>query len=50
MEKVDIGNLKEMKITELNKLAKGLNVNGMSGAGNRILFLKFFRHKQKRKG
>lgn len=40
MEKLDIGKLKEMKISELNKLAKELKVNGMSGLKKQELIFK----------
>src|SRR3989338_4017598 len=40
MEKLDIGNLKDMKISELNKLAKELNVNGISGLRKQDLIFK----------
>ena len=40
MEKLDIKNLKEMKINELNKVAKELNVNGLSGLKKQDLIFK----------
>ena len=40
MEKLDIKNLKDMKITELNKLAKELNASGISGLKKQDLIFK----------
>ncbi len=50
MEKLDIKNLKEMKISELNKLAKDLNASGTSGLKKQDLIFKYFRLRRKRKG
>ncbi len=50
MEKVDIGNLKEMKITELNRLAKGLDVNGASGLRKQDLIFKILQAQAEKEG
>jgi transcription termination factor Rho len=50
MEKVDIGNLKQMKISELNKFAKGLNVNGFSGLRKQDLIFKILQAQAEREG
>ena len=50
MEKLDIGNLKEMKITELNKLAKELNVNGASGLKKQDLIFKILQAQAEKDG
>ncbi len=50
MEKVDIGNLKEMKITELTKFAKGLNVNGVSGLRKQDLIFKILQAQAEKEG
>lgn len=50
MEKLDIGNLKEMKISELNKLAKELNVNGMSGLKKQDLIFKILQAQAEKEG
>ena len=50
MEQVDIGNLKEMKITELNKLAKELNVNGISGVKKQDLIFKILQAQAEKEG
>ncbi len=50
MEKLDIGNLKEMKITELNKLAKELNVNGVSGVKKQDLIFKILQAQAEKEG
>ena len=50
MEKLDIGNLKEMKMTELNKLAKDLNVNGMSGLKKQDLIFKVLQAQAEKEG
>lgn len=50
MEKVDIGKLKEMKIPELNKLAKGLNVNGISALRKQDLIFKILQAQAERDG
>ena len=50
MEKLDIGNLKEMKIAELNKLAKELNVNGVSGLKKQDLIFKILQAQAEKEG
>ena len=50
MEKLDIGNLKDMKITELNKLAKELNVNGVSGVKKQDLIFKILQAQAEKEG
>ena len=50
MEKLDIGNLKEMKITELNKKARELNVNGVSGLKKQDLIFKVLQAQAEKEG
>ncbi len=50
MEKLDIGKLKEMKITELNKLAKELNANGTSGLRKQDLIFKILQSQAEKEG
>jgi len=50
VEKLDIGNLKDMKITELNKLAKELNVNGVSGVKKQDLIFKILQAQAEKEG
>ena len=50
MEKLDIGNLKEMKIIELNKLAKELNINGISGLRKQDLIFKVLQAQAEKEG
>jgi transcription termination factor Rho len=50
VEKLDIRNLKEMKISELNKLAKELNVNGMSGLKKQDLIFKILQAQAEKEG
>ncbi|MFA5145453.1 MAG: transcription termination factor Rho [Candidatus Omnitrophota bacterium] len=50
MEKLDIGKLKEMKITELNKLAKELNTNGVSGLKKQDLIFRILQAQAEREG
>ncbi|MCX5702811.1 MAG: transcription termination factor Rho [Candidatus Omnitrophica bacterium] len=50
MEKLDIGALKEIKITELNKLAKELNVNGISGLRKQDLIFKILQAQAEKEG
>ncbi len=50
MEKLDIGSLKEIKITELNKLAKELNVNGVSGLRKQDLIFKILQAQAEKEG
>ncbi|MFH1458373.1 MAG: transcription termination factor Rho [Candidatus Omnitrophota bacterium] len=50
MEKLDIGNLKDMKITELNKLARELHVNGTSGLKKQDLIFKVLQAQAEKEG
>jgi transcription termination factor Rho len=50
MEQVDIGNLKDMKILELNKLARELNVNGVSGLKKQDLIFKILQAQAEKEG
>ena len=50
MEKVDIGNLKQMKISELNKFARELNVNGFSGLRKQDLIFKILQAQAEKEG
>ena len=50
MEKLDIKNLKEMKITELNKVAKELNANGTSGLRKQDLIFKILQAQAEKEG
>jgi transcription termination factor Rho len=49
-QKLDIRNLKDMKITELNKLAKDLNVNGISGIKKQELIFKILQAQAEKEG
>jgi len=50
VEKLDIGNLKDMKITELNKRAKELNINGISGLKKQDLIFKILQAQAEKEG
>lgn len=50
MEKLEIKNLKEIKITELNKLAKELNINGVSGLKKQELIFKILQAQAEKEG
>ncbi|MBM3246346.1 MAG: transcription termination factor Rho [Candidatus Omnitrophica bacterium] len=50
MEKLEIKHLKEMKITELNKLARELNVNGTSGLKKQELIFKILQAQAEKEG
>ncbi len=50
MEKLDIKNLKEMKITELNKLSKELNAQGTSGLKKQDLIFKILQAQAEKEG
>jgi len=50
VEKLDIGKLKEMKITELNKLARDLKVNGTSGVKKQDLIFKVLQAQAEKEG
>ncbi|MDD4908881.1 MAG: transcription termination factor Rho [Candidatus Omnitrophota bacterium] len=47
---MDIRNLKDMKITELNKLARDLNVNGISGIKKQELIFKILQAQAEKEG
>ena len=49
-EKVEIGKLKEMKIVELTKLAKELNVNGISGLKKQDLIFRILQARTEKEG
>ena len=49
-KKLDIGNLKDMKISELNKLAKDLNINGISGLKKQDLIFKVLQAQAEKEG
>jgi len=48
--KLDIGSLKEIKIIELNKLAKELNINGVSGLRKQDLIFKILQAQAEKEG
>ena len=50
MDKLDIGKLKEMKITELNKLARDMKVNGTSGVKKQDLIFKLLQAQAEKEG
>jgi len=50
VDKLDIKNLKEMKISELNKLAKDLNANGTSGLKKQDLIFKILQAQAEKEG
>lgn len=50
MEKLEIAKLKEMKISDLAKFAKGLNVNGISGAKKQDLIFKILQAQAEKEG
>lgn len=50
MEKLDIGKLKDMKITELNKIAREMNVNGISGIKKHDLIFKLLQAQAEKEG
>ncbi len=49
-DNVDIGTLKEMKISELNKISKELKVNGVGGLRKQELIFKILQAQAERKG
>lgn len=49
MEKLDIKNLKDMKITELNKKAKEFSLNGASGLKKQDLIFKILQAQAERR-
>lgn len=50
MEKLEIKTLKDMKMPELNKLAKEMNVNGMSGLKKQDLIFKILQAQAEKEG
>ncbi|MGE5279719.1 MAG: transcription termination factor Rho [Deltaproteobacteria bacterium] len=50
MEKLEIAKLKEMKIADLNKFARGLGVNGISGLKKQDLIFKILQAQAEREG
>ena len=50
MEKLEIAKLKDMKITDLAKFAKGLGVNGISGAKKQDLIFKILQAQAEKEG
>ncbi len=50
MEGLDIGNLKEMKIAELNRIAKELEINGISGLKKQDLIFRILQAKAEKEG
>jgi len=50
VKQVDIGKMKEMRITELNKIAKDLNVNGVSGLKKQDLIFKILQAQAEKEG
>ncbi len=50
MEKLDIGSLKDMKITELAKLSKEFNINGVSGLKKQDLIFKILQAQAEKEG
>lgn len=50
MEKLEIKHLKEMKIAELNKLARDMNVNGISGVRKQDLIFKILQAQAEKEG
>ncbi len=50
MEKLDISKLKDMKITELNKLSRDLGVNGISGLKKQDLIFKVLQAQAEKEG
>jgi transcription termination factor Rho len=50
VEKLDISKLKDMKIVELNKLSKELNVNGVSGLKKQDLIFKILQAQAEKEG
>jgi transcription termination factor Rho len=50
VEKLEIAKLKEMKIADLAKFAKTLNVNGISGSKKQDLIFKILQAQAEREG
>jgi len=49
-EQLDIGTLKDMKVSELNKLAKEMDINGISGSKKQDLIFKILQKKAEKAG
>lgn len=49
-EQMDIGKLKDMKMSELNKLAKEMNINGISGIKKQDLIFKILQGQAEKEG
>ncbi len=49
-EELDIGKLKDMKVSELGSLARELNINGISGSRKQELIFKILQHKAEKAG
>ena len=49
-ETMDIGKLKDMKISDLNKVAKDLNINGLAGIKKQDLIFKILQAKAEKEG
>ncbi|MCX7661385.1 MAG: Rho termination factor N-terminal domain-containing protein, partial [Candidatus Omnitrophica bacterium] len=49
-EKLDIGNLKKLTIVELNKLARELNINGISGLKKQDRIFKILQAQAEKEG
>ncbi len=50
VEQINIGNLKDMKMSELTKLAKEMNINGISGIKKQDLIFKILQGQAEREG
>ena len=49
-DQIDIGKMKDMKISELNKMAKDLSINGLSGLKKQDLIFKILQAKAEKAG
>ena len=49
-EQLDIGKLKDMKVSELNKLAREMDINGISGSKKQDLIFKILQKKAEKAG
>ena len=49
-QKVDISNLKDLKVVELTKIAKGLSINGLSGIKKQDLIFKILQAQAEKEG
>ena len=50
MEKIDIGTLKDMSAAGLNKIARGLKINGISSLRKQDLIFKILQAKAEKEG